>query len=230
MDWNPLSLLERGGPVMWVLLALSVFGLIIFVERLLFLHVGQLKTEQFLAGLKTNLRNRRLVEALTVCESTPGPIASVVKSVLLHYREGEERMRLAAQAAALVEIPTLERRIGTLAALARVAPLLGLLGTLLGMIEAFFGVQNSAAPAFPSFGLFLGGLGEAMLTTLVGLVFAVMAHFAHHFLHGRVRALVHDMEYAGHHIIEFLLFDLPEEQSSAPSRVVASTKSGLPEA
>jgi biopolymer transport protein ExbB len=203
---------------MWVLLALSVFGLIIFVERLLFLHVGQLKTEQFLAGLKTNLRNRRLVEALTVCESTPGPVASVVKSILLHYREGEERMRLAAQAAALVEIPTLERRLATLAALARVAPILGLVGTLLGMMDSFFGVADSTTPAFPSFGVFLEGLGEAMLTTLFGLIFAVMAHFAHHFLHGRVRALVHDMEYAGHHVIEFLLFDLPDERENTPTR------------
>ena len=204
---------------MWVLLALSLFGLIVFVERLLFLHVAQLKTEQFLAGIKTNLRNRRLVEALTVCESTPGPVASVVKSILLHYREGEDRMRMAAQAAALVEIPTLERRLATLAALARVAPLLGLVGTLVGMTDGFFGTAQSLTPAFPSFGIFLEGLAEAMLTTLVGLVFAVMAHFAHHFLHGRVRVLVHDMEYGGHHIIEFLLFDLPreEERSEAPA-------------
>ncbi len=200
---------------MWVLLALSVFGLILFVERLLFLHVGQLKTEQFLAGLKNNLRNRRLVEALTVCESTPGPVASVVKSVLLHYREGEDRMRLAAQAAALVEIPTLERRLLTMAALARVAPLIGLVGTLVGITDIFFGVVHSSTPAFPSFGLFLEGLAEAMLTTLAGLIFAVMAHFAHHFLHGRVRALVNDMEYAGHNIMEFLLFDLPAEGTEA---------------
>ncbi|MFP4540769.1 MAG: MotA/TolQ/ExbB proton channel family protein [Opitutales bacterium] len=208
-----MSLLERGGPLMWVLLAMSLFGLVMFVERLLFLHIGQIRTEQFLAGIKTNLRNRRLIEALTVCESTPGPVANVLKSILLHYEEGEERMRMAAQAAALVEIPALERRLGTLAALARVAPLLGLVGTLVGISETFFGVVDSAAPAFPSFGIFLEGLGEAMLTTLVGLMFAIMAHLAHHFLYGRVRALVHDMEYAGHHLIEFLLFELPDKQA-----------------
>lgn len=209
MDWNPLSLLDRGGPIMWVLLALNLFGLVIFFERLLFLHAGQLKKEEFLAGIKTNLRNRRLVEALTVCESTPGPVASVVKSILLHYNDGEERIRMAAQAAALVEIPTLERRIAVIAALGRIAPILGIIGTLLGISDAFFGVGSAEAVAFPRFGDFLDGLAEAMLTTIIGLAFAVMAHLGYAFLVARVRSIVHDMEYTGHHIIEFLLFDLP---------------------
>lgn len=215
MHWFDLSLIDRGGPIMWVLLVLSLFGFIIFLERGLFLHKTQVKTDQFLAGIKNNLRNRRLIEALTVCETVPGPVASVVKSALLHYNEGEERMRMAIQAAALVEIPIMERRIGTLAALARVAPLLGLIGTVIGMTESFFAVEASTAAAYPSFGMLLGGLAEALLTTLVGLVFAVMAHFAHHFLHGRVRALVNDMEYAGHNIMEFVLFNLPAEETAA---------------
>lgn len=202
---------------MWVLLLLSLFGFVIFVERALFLHKTQVKTDQFLAGIKNNLRNRRLIEALTVCETVPGPVASVVKSALLHYDEGEDRMRHAIQAAALVEIPILERRIGTLAALARVAPLLGLIGTVVGMTQGFFAVEASGGSAYPTFGVLLAGMAEALLTTLVGLVFAVMAHFAHHFLHGRVRALVNDMEYAGHNIMEFLLFSLPKESLENPA-------------
>lgn len=201
---------------MWVLLALNLFGLVIFFERLLFLHAGQLKKEEFLAGIKTNLRNRRLVEAVTVCESTPGPVASVVKSILLHCREGEERIRMAAQAAALVEIPTLERRLAVIAVIGRIAPILGIIGTLLGISKAFFGIGGAKAVAFPNFGDFLGGLAEAMLTTIIGLAFAIMAHLAYAFLAGRVRSIVHDMEYAGHNMIEFLLFDLPSEEEEKP--------------
>ena len=113
-------------------------------------------------------------------------------------------MRRAAEEAAIVEIPILERRIGAMAAIARIAPLLGLLGTLLGMLDAFFGVAEGASVGFPNFALFLEGLGEALLSTVVGLTIAVMAHIAHHFLHGRVRALVHDMEYSGHNLIQYL--------------------------
>ncbi len=202
---------------MWVLLVLSVFGFVVFLERSLFLHKAQVKTDQFLAGIKNNLRNRRLIEALTVCETVPGPVASVVKSALLHHADGEERMRMGVQAAALVEIPIMERRIGTLSALARTAPLIGLVGTLLGMVQAFFAVDGAAA-SYPVFGTLLGGLAEALLTTLAGLLLAIMAHFAHHFLHGRVRALVNDMEYAGHNIMEFILFNLPAEEEGDPAR------------
>ncbi len=120
-------------------------------------------------------------------------------------------MRQAAEEAALVEIPILERRIGSIAAIARIAPLLGLLGTILGMIQAFYGVSISGSTGYPTFGLLLGGVGQALLSTAFGLMIAVMAHIAHHFLHGRVRALVHDMEYTGHDLIQFMQGDFPEE-------------------
>lgn len=192
---------------MWVLILVSLFGFIIFVERALYLHKGQIRTDAFLAGIKNNLRKGRLIEALTVCESTPGPVASVVKAALLRYNESEDRMRMAVQASALAEIPILERRVGTLAALARIAPLLGLVGTIVGVMDAFFNL-GVMGDSYPTFDVMLPGLGEALLTTLAGLVFAIMAHLAHHFLHGRVRALVNDMEYAGHGVIQFMLFDL----------------------
>lgn len=201
------SLMEQGGPVMWVLLAVSLFGFILFVERTLFLHRGQIRTGQFLEGIRNLLKRGRRLEALTLCEDMPGPIPGVVKAILLQAGSPEPRLRHAAEEAALVEVPILERRVGAIAAIARIAPLLGLLGTVLGMIQAFFGVSVSETPGYPTFGLLLGGVGQALLTTAFGLMIAVMAHIAHHFLHGRVRALVHDMEYAGHGLIQFLLYE-----------------------
>ncbi len=203
IDFN-LSLMQQGGPIMWVLLAVSLFGFIVFVERTLFLHRGQIRTSQFLEGIRNLAQKGRRLEALTLCEDMPGPIPGIVKAILLQAGQSEARMRQAAEEAALVEIPILERRIGTIAAIARIAPLLGLLGTVLGILQAFFGVAESGQPGYPTFGLFLGGLGQALLTTAFGLAIAVMAHIAHHFLHGRVRALVHDMEYTGLDLIQFL--------------------------
>lgn len=199
------SLLERGGPVIWLLFAVSLFGFIIFVERLLFVHKGQIRTEPFLDGIKNLLGKGRLVEALTVCEETPGPVPGVVKAALLHAREDEASLRRSIESAALVEIPILERRIGALAAIARIAPLLGLIGTLLALMSGFLALQRGDAAAYPTFGALVGTVGEAFLTTIIGLIIAVMSHIAHHFLSGRVRALVHDMEYAGHHLMQHLL-------------------------
>ena len=204
MNLPDIQIFERGGPMLWVLLALSFFGFVLFLERTLFLHRGQIRTEAFLDGIRNLIGKGRRMEALTLCEDMPGPIPGIVKAILLQAGQSEDTMRRAAEEAAIVEIPILERRIGAMAAIARIAPLLGLLGTLLGMLDAFFGAAEGASVGFPNFALFLEGMAEALLSTVVGLAIAVMAHIAHHFLHGRVRALVHDMEYSGHNLIQYL--------------------------
>jgi biopolymer transport protein ExbB len=209
MNFFNLGLFEQGGPVMWLLLLLSILALVLFMERALFLHRGQIRSTEFVSGIKNILRKRRLVEALTLCEETPGPVANVVKAGLLHFEEDEEKMRFAIQEAALVEIPILERRIGSIAAIAQAAPLLGLLGTVLGMI-ATFSLIHAEGP-YVNASMLAGGIWQALLTTAAGLAIAVPAHLAHHFLSGRVRALVNDMEWVGNEIMQFLLKDLPKE-------------------
>ncbi len=126
---------------MAVLLLLALVGIFLFVERVIYLHRGQIRSTAFLNGIKNILAKRRLVEALTVCEETPGPVAAVVKAALLHADEPAESMRFHVQEAAIVELPALERRLGAIAAIAQVAPLVGLLGTVLGMVSTFLAVQ-----------------------------------------------------------------------------------------
>lgn len=210
MDFLQLSLIEKGGLLMWPLLVLSLLGFIYFIERALYLHRGQIRTDDFITGIRNLVRKRRLVEAITVCEETPGPVPGVVKAALLNYDQQESRLRGSIEAAAMVEIPLLERRIGSIAAIARIAPLLGLLGTVVGMVGAFFALQDEGA--YAHIGVLAAGFGEALITTGTGLAIAIMAHLAHHFLHDRVRALVHDMEWAGHQIMQFLLHEMSEEE------------------
>src|SRR6202522_2141787 len=137
------SLLSHGGPMMWVLLALGLVLVVVFTERALYLHRGQIRSTAFLSGIKNILAKRRLVEALTVCEETPGPVAAVVKAALLHADEDAEAMRFHVQEAAVVELPALERQIGAIGAIAQVAPLVGLLGTVLGFIATFAAFQHN---------------------------------------------------------------------------------------
>ncbi|HWZ93914.1 MAG TPA: MotA/TolQ/ExbB proton channel family protein [Opitutaceae bacterium] len=197
------SLFARGGPMMWILLLLGVVGLMLSIERTLYLHRGQIRSTSFVNGIKNILAKRRLVEALTVCEETPGPVAAVVKAALLHANDDEAKMRFAVQEAALVEIPSLERRLGTIAAIAQVAPLVGLLGTLLGMIVTFRAFQHDYETA----SALAAGLWPALLSTAASLMIGIPAHLAHHFLNGRVRAILRDVEWAGNEIMRYLLIE-----------------------
>lgn len=212
MSFLEHNFIIQGGPVMYPLLIVSLFGFVIFIERTLFLHKGQIGTEDFLSGIKNLVRKKRLVEALALCGDTPGPLARIVKSALLNYGESKDAIRSAIQAAAIVEIPVLERRIGTLATLARVAPLLGFLGTLISALQALYYLEAANSDS----GEFSRQLAEALITSASGLAICVMAVLAHHFLTGRVRALVHDFEWVGHEIYEFLTTDRQLSAKAAP--------------
>lgn len=208
MNAIDVGILARGGPVMWFLLGLSVVGLVLFIERTLFLHRGQIKSTAFLDGIKNILGKRRLMEAVTVCEETPGPVAALVKAALLHHDAGEQKLRMAVQEAALTELPILERRVASLSAIAQAAPLLGLLGTVLGMMATFQAFSQGGNYAAP--GELAAGIWQCLLTTAAGLAIAVPAHLGHHFLTGRVRALVRDMEWVGNEIMRYLLTEMPK--------------------
>jgi biopolymer transport protein ExbB len=204
-QFSLLELFHRGGPVMWVLLLVSVVSLAIFIERALYLHRGHIRSTEFLEGIKNIVQKRRLVEALTLAEETPGPVANLVKAGLLHHEEGEEKIRFAIQEAGLVEIPALERRIGSIGAIAHIAPLIGLLGTVLGMVDTFYQFEQTGVYATSA--SLSAGLWQAMLTTAGGLAVSIAAHLGHHFLAGRVRALIYDMEWAGSDLVDFLVYD-----------------------
>jgi biopolymer transport protein ExbB len=196
-----LSLFAKGGPMMWVLLAIALVGIVLFVERTLYLHRGQIRSTAFINGIKNILAKRRIVEALTVCEETPGPVAAVVKAALLHADDDADKMRYFVQEAAVIELPALERRLGAIAAIAQVAPLVGLLGTVLGFIATFSAFERDYATA----SALAKGMWQALLATAGSLMLAIPAHLAHHFLSGRVRAIVRDVEWAGNEIMKYLL-------------------------
>ena len=189
--------------MMWVLLALGLLTVLLALERVLFLHRGQIRATTFLEGIKNILAKRRLVEALTVCEETPGPVAAVVKAALLHAEADVATMRFHVHEAAIVELPALERRLGSIATIAQVAPMVGLLGTVLGMATTFLAFEKD----YMSASALATGMWQALLCTAGGLMLALPAHVAHHFLSGRVRSIVRDVEWAGNEIMRYLQND-----------------------
>lgn len=227
-DFTPYSfdfgLLAKGGPMILVVLLMAVIALVLFIERTLFLHRAQIRSKPFLEGIKNTLAKRRIVEALTLCEETPGPVAAVVKAALLHSHEDAEKLRFAVQEAAVVEIPSLERRLGAIIAIGQVAPMVGLLGTILGMVTTFSaftkGGQYATANALSD------GMWQALLVTAGSLMVAIPTHLAYHFLSGRVRSMVRDVELAGNEIMRYLLSEY-RDRGPGEQRAAAPQKSAL---
>lgn len=221
MSGFDFSLFTRGGPMMWVVLVLGFIGAMLFIERTLYLHRGHIRTKAFVDGIKNILAKRRLVEALTVCEETPGPVAAVVKAALLHADDPADAMRFHVQEAAVVELPALERRLNSIAAIAQVAPLVGLLGTILGMIATFAAFERGGPYAMAN--ALSSGMWQALLATAASLMLAIPAHLAYHFLSGRVRAIVRDVEWSANEIMKYLL---TEYRGILPGSPTADEKGG----
>jgi biopolymer transport protein ExbB len=197
------SLFLSAGPFLWPLLLLSVLALALFFERFHFLHRGQIRVNEFLTGLKNTLAGGRYIEALTLCEEAPGPVPRVVKAILLRRDEGEAVMRATAERAALLELPPLERRVSSIAAIAKIAPLVGLTGTLLALLDAF--LQMRSQGHYATADAFSSDIAAALSTTALGLILAIFAHLAHHLLVSRIRSVLHDIEWSAHETITIAL-------------------------
>jgi biopolymer transport protein ExbB len=206
MPQEGTSLIVVGGPVLWLLVLAGLFALVIFAERTLFLHRTQIRASEFVSGIRNLVRKRRLIEAVTVCEETPGPVAALVKAALLRHEAPPEDVRATLEETAQVEIPLLERRLGAIAAVAQMAPVLGLLGTVLGAIEVFANYQQGGEFAMAS--NLAGGIWKALLTTAAGLTVGLIAQVGQQFLHGRVRAIVRDMEWTAGEIYRFVTLEV----------------------
>jgi biopolymer transport protein ExbB len=202
------------GPFVWLLLILAFLALVFAVERALFLHRGLVLSSDFIEGVRNNLRAGRPLEALAACEESPGPVPRVVKAALLRAANGEAAMRAAATEAALLELPVLERRLGTIAAIGRVAPLLGLAGAVLAGFDLASALRDGSVYASAD-GLLLR-VQAALATAGFALVIAAGCSLTHHFLVGRVRSIVTEMEIAAHSIITFVRHELPEEKAARP--------------
>ena len=187
--------MQKGGPIMWPILLCSVFALIIVIERIYYLRKVQVDARKFTAEIAKHVRRNRIMDAIDLCEKTPGPIARVLKEGLLKHDRPRAELRESIEDAAVHEVPDLERNLPILATLAHIAPLLVWWGTVRGMVEAFQVIQeksSAVAPVNP--GDLAGGIWEALLTTVFGLCVAIPAYVAFNYLTSCVDRFVLDME------------------------------------
>ena len=190
-----------GGPVLIILAALAVGAIMIFATRLMALRRAHVDYSDFIRGVANVLSQNNADEALAICDETPVPVSRVVAAAVRHRSASLRALREAVDAAGRAEVGRLERRLASLAVIAQIAPLLGLFGTLMGMIRTVLAV-NSAGPIVRED--MVGGLLHALVATAAGLVVAIPSHVMYAMLRTRVDRLIVDIEAAASDIIAIL--------------------------
>ena len=194
------TLYRQGGPVMHALLLLSLLGLVFILERAYALWRAKINTQEFLDRVRTALLKRRNVkEAATVCEEYQGPIANIMKAGLIKFGRPQEEIERTIEAASAHELARLERGLGVLASVANIAPLLGFLGTVTGMINSF---DALARAGLSNPGLVAKGISEALITTAAGLAIAIPVLAAFNYFTTQVGKFVLEMETSANVLLE----------------------------
>ncbi|MFZ4598030.1 MAG: MotA/TolQ/ExbB proton channel family protein [Terrimicrobiaceae bacterium] len=197
-----LELLQKGGPLMWLILLCSITALGVFAERMLFLHRASIHTGDFLRGLANLLRRKDFAEAVQECAGTNAPVPRVLHAMLLKHDAPRSELREIAQEAGQLEVPRLERNLALLGTIAYTTPLVGLLGTILGLLNAF--QQIAAHGGYATAAEISGGVYESLLTSAAALSVAIPAFVAHSYISARVNDVLHDIERAAIETIEIL--------------------------
>ncbi len=204
-EMNLLSLFQAMGSLRYPLALCSVFSVAIIIDKII-----------YFAKIRTNLpllreqvfefvKNNKIKEALGLCDTNPSPVAKIFRAGLIKFGSTREDIKEQMENISLIEIPKLEIRLNALATIANISPLLGLLGTVTGMLSCFHTIQMRAAsfnPVTP--GDLAGGIGEALLTTVAGLIIAIPTYMAYNYFIEHVNRVVLEMERGATELLNFM--------------------------
>lgn len=184
---------------MWLLLGCSIIAIAIFLERLFYFHRARIDVGDLLFGLRNLIKNKAYAEALSECASTPGPVARVIHSAIRRYSASRSELKEVVQESGQLEVPKLEKHLSVLLTVAYIAPLIGLLGSVLGLVDTF--VQINAVGGFVTVAEISQGVYEALITSAAGLMVAIPAFVFYSHLRAYAKSIMHDMESAGIEIV-----------------------------
>lgn len=220
------ELISKGGPLVWLLMACMGFAVAIFLERLAYFHRASMNVGEFLAGLAALIRRRNFAEALQECVATRVPAGRVVHAALLRHHAPREQLKEIVQEAGQLEVPRLERYLSILNAIAHAGPLIGLLGTVIGLLDSFTNLSSANGITTPA--EVARGVYQSLVTSALGLVVAIPAYLFYAFLSARAQSIMHDLERAGVEIVNLIEdaksadniveFRQPAEETLARSR------------
>ncbi|MEK7818889.1 MAG: MotA/TolQ/ExbB proton channel family protein [Bacteroidota bacterium] len=186
------NLFNQGGVVMWPILLCSIITLAVIIEKFFTLSKVKINPEKLMASIRESLAQKNIVGAIDACRQVNAPVANVLRRGIQQFDNGKEAMRQAIENSGREEIFHLEKRLSVLANMAGVAPMLGFLGTVTGMIQTFYTIQLMGGNLSPSD--LAGGIWEAMLTTAFGLIVGIPALGFYNYFVSRVTRFIFEIE------------------------------------
>lgn len=222
---NLLEMFLKGGVIMYPILLCSIVAVAIALERYLALRKARLDVGQFMMKVKSIYHQGNIVGVLTFCSQKDAPIANIIRRGIIKHDQGDEKVRQAVEDAGREEIYYLENRLSLLASVAGIAPMLGFLGTVTGMISAFQQIQSLSGNVNPAD--LAGGIWEALITTAFGLIVGIPAYAAYNYFVTKVARFVHEMEVTTTEFLDLLhpreganVAMSVKEESSQPASLV----------
>jgi biopolymer transport protein ExbB len=199
---NLLDMFFKGGIIMWAILLTSVIGLAVIIDRFIVLRKARINVPAFMVRIRGFIKKRDISGAISHCMEEKSPIANIVRKGLMKYRYGHDRVKEAIENAGSQEISKLEKGLNLLATVAGIAPLLGFLGTVTGMISAFMAIEELQGAVGPSD--LAGGIWEALITTAYGLIVGIPALAIYNYFLGRIKKLVSEMETVANDVVDVI--------------------------
>src|SRR3989339_1910557 len=199
---NLFSMFLKGGIVMWPILLCSIIGLTVIIDRYIVLRKAKINIPAFMVRIRGMIKKKDISGAISYCMEEKSPVANIIRKGLRKYKLGHERVKEAIENAGSQEVSKLEKGLPILATISGIAPLLGFLGTVTGMISAFMRIEDLQGSANPTD--LAGGIWEALITTAFGLIVGIPAlAFYNHFVNA-VKKLVVDIETVANDVIDVI--------------------------
>lgn len=190
--------------ILLIIGACSILSFTIFIERMINLRKSEIDTNKFIVALRQIIKDGNIVEAIQVCENTGGTIANIIKAGLIKHNRSKDQIENAMEMSGLIEIAQLEKNAKILSIIGYIAPLIGLLGTVLGFIQAFSEMRMSGLVDISA-----TRIGEAMeyalVTTAAGLVVAIPSIIAYNYIVSRVEGFLLEIQTTSSEIVDLLV-------------------------
>jgi biopolymer transport protein ExbB len=187
-----LDFLIKGGPVLWILFALMAYVICLIIERLLYFRKITIDEKKLYNRVKSTIEKGRVDEAIAICEQNMSPFAALLKTGIENRDYPRTIQKEFLEDAAAQEEPRLEKNISSIGTIANIAPLIGLMGTVIGTMRSLGVLGKFGAISDPS--VLAGGLSEALINTVGGIVVAVFAVIFHNYLTNKVNNLILKLE------------------------------------
>ena len=205
-----IELIKEGGAFVWVLLALAFVATVVTLERILFFQRTRIHVGDLILGLSNHVRKKAYGEAMHEAARAPGPVARVAHATLMRHHLSRADLRDIAREAGQLEVPRIEKNLRGLYTVALVAPLVGMMGTVTGLIYTFQAMSD--ASTVDSTQKMTQGVYESLVTTAFGLMVAVPAYLMYLYFLGRAKRLIHRIERAAMELVN-VICDAREQKS-----------------